>query len=464
MQNQISIFFIMNTFSSINPFNQALIYTEKSWEKEQIQQFLKQAPATFKNWKNIAIQQRIEFLKSVQFKLQANQEEIAQWITLEMGKTITESQSEIQKCIGLFDYYFEIAETVLITKELPQKNFKKAWVRHEALGCILGIMPWNFPLWQVFRFAIPALLAGNTILLKHAPNVSKCNRLIESLFSEIPHTIYTACFAEVEDIELIIQDSIIGGVSLTGSEKAGSAVASLAGKHIKKTLLELGGNDAFVLLPNTKNWKEAIEKAAFSRLLTAGQTCISTKRLLIPTTQETLVLEYLKELLSKKSYQNPLEKSCSMGVLARKDLQENLQNQLNRLVGLGAEIVFQQGKTDGNYFPPTLVKIDAKINQQFDEELFGPVLLFCTYEDKKEAIELVNDSSFGLGCAIWSSNEAAAISFSEKIEAGSIAINTIVQSNAYLPFGGIKKSGYGRELGEEALLEFVNKKVVYIGS
>jgi succinate-semialdehyde dehydrogenase/glutarate-semialdehyde dehydrogenase len=450
----------METYQSIRPIDGQCIFKTSSWTSEDIQVNIESLHQQQEIWKEESIDQRIDFLKKSQDKLIQQKEKFAKTISDEMGKPISQSRAEIEKCIALFDYYLSVVRDILKPKNLPQTNFKSAEEHYQALGIIFGIMPWNFPIWQALRFAIPTLLSGNVILLKHAPNVSLCNILLEALFNDGNKKIYKACFSKIEDTDKIIEHSFIQGVSLTGSERAGSSVAALAGKNIKKSLLELGGSDAFIVLEDA-NLEKALQTAVQSRMINSGQTCISTKRLFVPNHLLDKSLPIIKEAMKNYTFGDIYDSETTIGYIARPDLVENLQNQIKKLENTGAKKLGQIGKDEDNFVAPRWYLSNQEINKQFQEELFGPILQIFSYSNEKELIQMVNNTPYGLGCAIWGEDKTNTQKIALQVEAGSIAINTLVQSNAYLPFGGIKKSGFGRELGPESLLEFVNKKIIY---
>lgn len=446
-------------FVSINPETGKEIFKIDSWTPNKINNELEASIKDFEIWKNKSITFRLNQIKSIKTGLETHLPRLAEIITKEVGKPISQSISEIEKCISLCNYYLNISESVLKDKVIEESPFRFAQIHYSPLGGILGIMPWNFPFWQVFRFALPALISGNVVWLKHAPNVSLCNIEIEKLFnSNLNFKIYRSVFIDIQHIESVVAHPHIQGTSLTGSENAGSSLASLSGKHIKKTLLELGGNDAF-LICNDANIEKAAKMAITSRMINSGQTCISTKRVYIPQKEEEKVISFLKQemaLYTKGELNNNLTK---IGPMARPDLADGLKKQLDKLESLNFSLIDQVGEDDGLFLAPRLYLADNLT--LFDEELFGPVLIIYVYNELDEAIRAINDSRFGLGVSIWTENEEKALKLSKTIEVGSVAINNMVQSNMNLPFGGIKKSGFGRELGQNSLLEFVNHKVIY---
>ena len=406
---------------------------------------------TYKQWKKTPLQTRIKTLLSIAKTLQNNTEKAATLITQEMGKPITESRAEVEKCIALCHYYAENAET-LLTPPTPS-------IVYEPTGTILAIMPWNYPLWQVFRFAIPTLLAGNTVLLKHAPNVPKCAQFIETLFTPILKNIQI----DVDKIETLIADSQITGVTLTGSVKAGSSVAALAGKHIKPCVLELGGSDPFIICEDA-DLPKALDAAIRARLLNNGQTCISAKRFLIHKTHYQAFIDGYLERLSKKKIGNPLNEDTDLGPLARADIKETLQTQLDESLKLGAKKHTANLKIPekGNYFEPCLLTNLTPNMPVLTQETFGPIAVAIPFTTTEEAIQIANQTHYGLGASIWTQTPTLATQFATEIQAGNIAINQTVTSLFHLPFGGTKSSGIGRELGTLGLTSFCNIKTIVI--
>lgn len=446
-------------FVSINPINNQVIYEVEAWSRSKIESELKQGVLDGLVWKSLSLAERIHHIDRIKQSIIENREEAALLITREMGKPITQSKAEIDKCIDLCTYYASHAKDILEPTTISDAPFQYNKIYYQPLGGVLGVMPWNFPFWQVFRFAIPAIASGNIVWLKHAPNMNLCNKLLEKIFNQgLNNKIYRAVFVQVKDLELIVSHPHIQGTSLTGSEKAGASFASLSGKYIKKTVLELGGNDAFLICEDA-NIKAAVSKAVFSRMLNTGQTCISTKRLFIPVSKMEEVKRYLMQEIASYVYNDIYEESTKIGVLARPDLVETINHQIKTLENLGFEHWLSVGEDFDQFIAPKVYYSDE--DKGFDQEIFGPILVVYSYSEINTVIKSINASDFGLGAAIWSNDLEQAEYIAEKLEVGSIAINNIVQSNVHLPFGGIKKSGFGRELGEEALLEFVNKKVIY---
>lgn len=449
-----------HSFETINPATGQKIKEYKYWKDARIQEELGLASDVFNVWKKVPIQQRLAFLKSLGQLILSKKNQLAGLISMEMGKPIKDAKTELEKCVTLCGYYVKCAEEAL--KEKPLKSaFSESFIQYAPKGLILGIMPWNFPFWQVFRFAVPAILAGNTVWLKHAPNTTECNLIMERLFLEagFPKGVFQAIVVDVSQVEQIIAHPIVGGVSLTGSEKAGSAVAALAGKYIKPSILELGGNDAF-LIGSDVDLRVAMKAAISSRMINTGQTCISTKRIFVPKDLLEEAAGLAKEFLMEYRLGKLDDPETKRGYMARADLAESIEQQYERLKAYGADVRLDLLRS-GNDVSPALILMKEGDRFMIDEELFGPVALLYPYSSIESALEEINASPFGLGAAVWTEDIDLANRLAESIDVGCVAINDFVRSDIHLPFGGTKKSGYGRELHTDALYAFTNQKTVY---
>ncbi|MDZ7694601.1 MAG: NAD-dependent succinate-semialdehyde dehydrogenase [Balneolaceae bacterium] len=378
-----------------------------------------------------------------------------------MGKPIGESRAEINKCAWVCEFYAKNAARFL-ADEIIETDAAESFVSHDPIGPVLAIMPWNFPYWQVFRFTAPALMAGNTALLKHAPNVFGCATHIEELLHEagFPDGVFQNLFIHHDRTEQIIASDIVQAVTLTGSERAGRAVGSLAGKHLKKSVLELGGNNAFIVWEDA-DMEQAVETGVTARMMNSGQSCIAAKRfILVGDAYEKFLPEFLKRIKSLKSG-DPVDESTEMGPLARKDLADQLNEQVKKSVAQGAELL-TGGNQKGAYHEPTVLTNVQPGMPAFDEETFGPVAAIIRAKDEEEAFELASQSRYGLGTTLFTTGVKRARKSVGKIPDGAFFINELVKSDPRLPFGGTKNSGYGRELSREGILEFVNKKTVYV--
>lgn len=403
----------------------------------------------------------IEKVRKVGEILLARKEEFGRVITEEMGKALYESYAEIEKSALNCTFYADHCEEFLADRSYSTDKYD-ALVRYEPLGVILGVMPWNFPFWQAFRFAIPTILAGNTIVLKHASNVPKSAQLIEDIFLEAgfePGT-YLNLPLESRHIEEVLNHPYVKAVSLTGSEKAGSSVAEIAGRNIKKSVLELGGSNAFIVLDDA-DLSITVDRAIDARFRNAGQSCIAAKRFLV---QEGIYEEFLSkfsERVKEIKLGDPFDPTTTMGPMSREDLAEELENQVTKSVEMGAKALVG-GKRNGAYFEPTILTDITTEMPVFKEETFGPVAVIMKVNSLEESIQLSNLTSFGLGVSIFSKNVNLLKEKIHLFEEGAVFLNQMVRSDPALPFGGVKKSGFGRELSEEGIREFVNTKTVFI--
>ena len=397
--------------------------------------------------------------------LESEKNELGKMMTLEMGKPIRAAIAEAEKCAWVCRYYAETAEKHL-ADEVVETNAKKSYVHFQPLGPVLAIMPWNFPFWQVFRFAAPALMAGNVGLLKHASNVPQCALAIEDIFTRagFPQGAFQTLLIGSDAVENVLNDRRVAAATLTGSEPAGRSVASTAGKQIKKTVLELGGSDPFIVMPSA-NLDEAVPTAVKARTINNGQSCIAAKRFIVASDiYEAFERKFVTQMQALK-IGDPLEESTEIGPLATPQILNDLDEQVKKAVASGARVLAGGKKLDrpGNFFEPTVL-VDLDVNAPVScEEIFGPVAMLFRVNDIDEAIRIANATQFGLGSAAWTNDADEQSRFIEDIEAGSVFINGMVASDPRLPFGGVKNSGYGRELADFGIREFVNIKTVWIG-
>lgn len=446
-------------FQSIFPYTQELIANYPLMDDESINQSLSKASTAFDSWSQFSFADRAAVFKNIAAILKNEKETLAILITNEMGKIITESRAEIEKCAYVCEYYAEHAEAFL--KDQPQEaGYEKSFICYEPIGAVLGIMPWNFPFWQVFRYAAPTLMAGNVTLLKHAPNVCGCAKKIEAIFlaAGAPTGVFQTLIIDTPAVEKLLSANIVQAVTLTGSERAGSAVAALAGRHIKKSVMELGGSDALIILPDA-DIKKAAAVALQSRMQNAGQSCIGAKRFIVLKDALDDFVQELLELIKNLKQGNPFDATVTTGPMARPDLVDNLNLQLQRSIEQGAKLLYGGNATGCNFSPALLLNVQQGM-AAFEEETFGPMAAIITANDEADAIALANHSRYGLSGSIWTSDIEKGLAMAKKIESGSVFINSLVKSDPRLPFGGIKKSGYGRELGREGILEFVNTKTI----
>ncbi|MGN6355339.1 MAG: NAD-dependent succinate-semialdehyde dehydrogenase [Parafilimonas sp.] len=451
----------MTSFKSIFPFNQTEIAEYKIMDKAAIDNALALSEKIFPHWSGKPFEYRAEILKNVAGLLLERKEKLATLMTNEMGKVVKEAVAEVEKCALGCNYYAENAQQFL-QDEIVKTGYKKSFVTYQPLGAIFAIMPWNFPLWQVFRFAAPTLMAGNVALLKHSPNVCGCSLAIQQLFEDAGAEpgVFQSLIADTDVTEKILSSNIVQAVSLTGSEKAGSSVASIASAHIKKSVLELGGSDAFIVLADA-DVQKAATVAVTSRMQNACQSCIAAKRFLVVYEVADDFTEAVKQEINKLKQGDPFDTSTTTGPVARLDLAEKLQAQLQASVAKGAEVILGGTRSSCNYQPTLLLNVQAGM-PAFDEETFGPLFSIISVRDEEEAIALANSSRYGLGGNIWTKDLEKAVMLSKKLNSGSVFINSMVKSEPALPFGGVKKSGYGRELSKHGIMEFVNVKTITV--
>lgn len=448
-------------FTSIHPFDQSVIGEFEEIDSSTIQRKLDKSSAAFKHWKKTSFAHRRELMLKAAALLRQNKEEYARTITMEMGKVISEARTEIEKCAGGCEYFAENAEEFL-ADQFVKTGAGRSLVTFHPTGAILAIMPWNFPFWQVIRFAAPALMAGNVGLLKHASNVTQCSLLLEKIFTEagFPEGVFQSLVVDNKAIESIVQSDIVQGIALTGSEFAGSHVGALAGKYIKKSVLELGGSDPFIVLSDA-DLELAAKTATQSRMQNAGQSCIAAKRfIVVKNVKDEFVSLFINNINALKQG-DPFNPSVTTGPLARVDLADTLEGQLKNSVKSGATLS-RGGHRDGANFQPALLDNVAPGMPAFDEETFGPLAAIIPASSEAEAIAFANLSRYGLGASVWTRDLEKGERMAREVESGSVFVNSLMKSDAHLPFGGIKKSGYGRELSEFGIKEFVNIKSISI--
>ena len=446
---------------SINPFDQTLIAEFESDTAQVIEAKLDKSSKAFFAWQKQSFQYRADLMHKAANILRKNTESYSKIISTEMGKVLSESKAEIEKCASSCDYFADQAERFLSDINISTEA-TKSFVAFQPLGPVLAIMPWNFPLWQVFRFAAPGLMAGNVGLLKHAGNVTQCSLMIESVFREagFPEGVFQSLLIESKEVEKIIADDRVKAVALTGSEFAGTQVAAVAGKNLKKTVLELGGSDPFIVLEDA-DLELTAKVATQSRMQNAGQSCIAAKRFIVVKSIKNDFVQRFKSSIELLKQGNPLMDEITTGQIARLDLAEQLEKQLQDSVRAGAKIISGGERQAGN-FKPTLLDNVLPGMTAFDEELFGPIASVITVNTMEEAIDMANKSRYGLGASVWTRDKEKGERVAREIESGCVFVNSLMRSDQRLPFGGIKKSGYGRELSELGIKEFVNAKTIYV--
>ena len=452
------------SIASVNPATGETLKTFEALSEPQINEKLQLAAETFRSYRHTPLAERESMLLRAAEILETEKNDFARLMTTEMGKPIKGAVGEAEKCALVCRYYAEHARHHL-ADQLVETNASKSYVCFQPLGPVLAVMPWNFPFWQVFRFAAPALMAGNVGLLKHASNVPQCALAIEDIFRRagFPEGTFQTLLVGSDAVQRILEDARVVAATLTGSEPAGRSVASIAGKQIKKTVLELGGSDPFIVMPSA-NLKEAVTTAVKARTINNGQSCIAAKRFIVATeiydSFERMFVEEMKGL----RVGDPLNESTDIGPLATEQILKDVDDQVKTFVAAGAIVLTGGKRLDqrGNFYEPTVLVNVPLDSPASCEEIFGPVAMLFRVNDIDEAIELGNATSFGLGAAAWTNDVEEQNRFAEELEAGSVFLNGMVASDPRLPFGGIKNSGYGRELSEFGIREFVNIKTVWV--
>ncbi|HOA36764.1 MAG TPA: NAD-dependent succinate-semialdehyde dehydrogenase [Flavihumibacter sp.] len=448
-------------FQSIYPYTQEIFAEYEAMDAAAIDAAITRSQTVFHEWSKRSGEERSLVLQRAALVLKQQKEALGRLITREMGKTLAEAIAEVEKCAWVCEYYATEAAHFL-QDEIIQTDYSHSRIRYQPIGTVLAIMPWNFPFWQVFRFAAPTLMAGNAALLKHASNVCGCALAIQTVFEEAgaPAGLFQTLLVKADTIGTIIQHDAVQALSLTGSEQAGVSVAALAGAQIKKSVLELGGSDAFVVLADA-DIALAAKTAVQARMQNAGQSCIAAKRFIVAQEVYDAFVEASMVHLQAIKRGDPLSPDTTMGVLARPDLAETLQIQLEKSMAAGAKLL-QGGSFNGCDVAPILLGDVLPGMPAFEEETFGPLMAVTKAIDEAHALQLANQSRFGLGSSVWSQNTDRAFAFADQLAAGAVFVNSMVKSDPRLPFGGIKKSGYGRELSAAGIREFVNVKTMVI--
>lgn len=449
---------------SINPFTEEVNERFEIFDAEKCHAAIQQSRQAYPPWRGQKVAGRIEYLPGIAQKLRDNKQDYAEIITKEMGKPIREAISEIEKCAWLCDYYFDSAERFLADEAIATES-AKSYVTFQPLGVILGIMPWNFPFWQVFRYAIPALSAGNVCLLKHASNVPMTALAIERLFREagLPPAVFQTLLTDSATTMQLIDQDQVDGVSLTGSLGAGSAVGALAGKRIRKLVLELGGSDPFVVLADA-DLDRAAETGVRARTINTGQSCIAAKRFIVmKSVAEDFQRRFVDHLRALKMG-DPMLQETDLGPLAKEEIAETLREQVRDAEARGARLEYGPEPPSGKgfFFRPVVVTGVTPEMKIVTEEVFGPIAPIIVVESEEQALRVANATEFGLGASVWSRDRQRAERLAAHIDSGFVAINDMVKSDPRLPFGGVKKSGVGRELDAYGLKEFVNIKTVVV--
>ena len=450
---------------SINPTTEEVVDTFQEFSAQQIDDALQQAFEAQRRWRTTSMGERAKTLQAVARILRGQKQAWASLATQEMGKPIVEAEAEIEKCAWTAAWIADNAERLLADERIDS-TATESYVRYQPVGLVLAVMPWNFPFWQAFRAALPALAAGNVMVLKHSSNVPQAALAIEEVFREagVPEGVFQTLLIGSAAVERIIADDRVAGVTLTGSEKAGSTVAEAAGRALKKTVLELGGSDPFIVLADA-DVGQAATVACRARNQNNGQSCIAAKRFIVEESVADEFEERFTAAVAALKVGNPMDRANQVGPLARADLVDDLERQVNESMRLGAKPL-TGGKRiagDGYYFEPTVLANVRPGMPVYHEETFGPVAAVIRVKDADDALRVANDTEFGLGSNVWTGDVERGKRMAEKIEAGLVFINAMVASDARLPFGGVKRSGYGRELSEVGIKEFTNVQTVWVG-
>ncbi len=453
------------SLTSVNPATEEPITTYEEHDEEDIERALRTAVDRFEEWKNRSLNERSRLIETAGEVLRENKRRYAEIMTREMGKPISQSIAEVEKCAWVCDHYAKFASRYLQPEGHPSPPGSRAETRFEPLGPLLAVMPWNFPFWQVFRFAAPYLTAGNVGLLKHASNVPGCALALEEIFLEAgyPEGVFQTLLIPSGLVDSLIEDDRLHGVTLTGSGPAGRAVASTAGANLKKSVLELGGSDPFIVLDDA-DLDDAAETGAWARNLNGGQSCIAAKRFIV---HEDVYDEFLDRFVGEiESYKvgDPMDEDVDVGPQARPNLMEELHQQVGASVEAGARVVTGGEPLDrsGAFYPPTVLTDVPDGCPAAEEEIFGPVAAVFEVSDEEAAVRRANDTPFGLGASIWTRDRDRGSRIASRIDAGCVYVNQLVKSDPRVPFGGVKESGYGRELAGDGIREFVNRKTVWI--
>jgi succinate-semialdehyde dehydrogenase/glutarate-semialdehyde dehydrogenase len=449
---------------SINPATGELIEAFEEWSREKTRGVIEEVDEAWLSWRRTSFARRAELMHEAAAVLRRNKEEYARTMALEMGKPIGDGRGEVEKCAWVCDFYADNAEDFL-ADEHAESDGSKAYVAFRPIGTVLAVMPWNFPFWQVFRFAAPALMAGNTGVLKHSSNVPRCALAIEDVFRQagFPVNVFRTLMIGSGQVEAVIENESIKAVTLTGSDIAGRKVAAKAGQMLKKTVMELGGSDPFIVLEDAVI-EEAATVGAKARCINSGQSCIAAKRFIVVDGIYDRFIARFKEAMAALKVGDPLEEGVQVGPQAREDLMYELHSQVEASVEKGASVLLGGAPLDrkGYFYPPTILADLKPGMAAYHEELFGPVASVFRVRDEKEAVEVANASPFGLGGSVWTADSARGEAVAGQVEAGAVFVNGLVKSDPRLPFGGVKISGYGRELSHYGIKEFVNIQTIWV--
>jgi succinate-semialdehyde dehydrogenase / glutarate-semialdehyde dehydrogenase len=450
--------------ASINPATEKKLKGFPAFDEREIERRLQKAANALPKHRDLSFAQRARHLLDAAAILDGEREKFARIITTEMGKLLRDSVAEIEKCARCCRFYAENGEKFL-REQIVFSNAKRSAIRYQPLGIILAIMPWNFPFWQVFRFAAPALMAGNVALLKHASNVPQCALAIEEIFRRagFAEGVFQTLLIENNAVEKVIRDSRVKAITLTGSDRVGSAVAATAGHELKKCVLELGGSDPFIVMPSAE-FEAALSTGIKARMINSGQSCIAAKRFIVADSIYKKFVEHFVEGIKELKLGDPGDEATQLAPLASDNILRGVDEQVQKSIATGAKLLCGGKRADrrGFFYEATALAQIPKSAPAYTEEVFGPVALFFCVRDREEAVALANDSQFGLGASVWTTDPDEQEFFVREIESGMVFINAMVASDPRLPFGGVKRSGYGRELSAEGIREFTNVKTVYV--
>jgi succinate-semialdehyde dehydrogenase/glutarate-semialdehyde dehydrogenase len=452
-------------YQSLNPLTGQLIREFEEHNDQAVQKTLNRAEDTYAGWREVTFAERASRMHAAARQLRQNKDRYAQLMTDEMGKLKREAVAEVEKCAMTCDYYAKHAADFLADEPLSVEN-GEAYLTYEPIGAVLAVMPWNFPFWQAIRFAAPNLMAGNVGLLKHAPNVPQCALALEEVFREagFPEGTFQNLFISNEQVATLLEDPRVRAATLTGSERAGSAVAQKSGEQLKKTVLELGGSDPFIVLPDA-DLDQAVAAAVQSRMLNCGQSCIAAKRFIVLREVADAFTDALVERMGKLQQGDPNDSTTDYGPMAREDLANELLRQVRKTVTQGAKVLLGADRPDreGAFFNATVLTDVPKGSPAYAQELFGPVAAVFAVADEDEAVRLANDSPYGLGGSVWTQDVEKGKALAQRIDSGAVYVNKMMASHPAVPFGGVKRSGYGRELSYLGIREFTNQKTVWVG-
>ena len=452
------------TVEIVNPTTGQVDYRHELLDKAGIEQRLAAAAAAFPGWAARSLAQRADVLRTIAAQLRARRDELQQAMTAEMGKLKGEALAEVEKCALACEFYADHAGDYLQPQQIKTEA-QRSYVRYEPIGCVFAVMPWNFPIWQVFRFLAPAFMAGNVALLKHASNVPQCADLINAVVRAggLPDGVFDVLHIDNDQAAEVLRDRRVRAVTLTGSERAGRSIAANAGDQLKKCVMELGGSDAFVVLEDA-DLETTVDAAVKSRFDNSGQTCIAAKRFIVVDAVADAFTEGFVAAAAERRYGDPSDEKTTLAPMARADLRNELHKQVQASVAKGARVLIGGEPVAGSHagYAATVLDAVAPGMPAYDEELFGPVAAVIRVKDEAEALRVANDTRFGLGGSVWTADAARGEAFAQQMECGAAFVNSIVKSDVRLPFGGSKESGFGRELAEHGIHEFMNIKTIYV--